>query len=666
MRRHIYEFRSFRVDAEDRQVWRDGLPISVSGKTFDVLLLLLRHSGHLVEKSVLLQEVWKDTCVEDGNVAVTISMLRKALDDDSRGNHYIQTVAKRGYRFIAPVRTISDEEAEPDSGAAGAGSTSPLKPSAESTLPSRLRRFQGLWAGASLVLLLAAFTSIFLVRIPGTRAREIHSVAVLPFRLVPADSRSSIGLAIADAVIIDLGANGDIDVRPTSAVQQYANSDTDPVAVGRAQKVDGVLTGTVERLADRLRVNVQFVSVADSSLLWTQRFEGAVSSQSPVDDEIAQQVAGALAKRLGLGSRMVQRRQQNLAAYQLYMQGRFFWNKRTEDGLRRSIEYFQQATLADPQYAAAYAGLADSYTLLSSYGVESAQQAYPNAKAAAYKALQLDPSLGEAYTSLGMVSFYYEWNWQQAERQFQRSIALNPNYPLAHTWYALELAAVGRCSDAMHQVQRAYDLDPLSLSVNTEVGRVFYWCRRYDRSAEALHKAIDLDPYFARAHTRLGMVYAAQGDFRAAIREFEQARQLSGPEPYLDALVAYAQASSGQRLLGRKALNDLIRRSHNQFVPAFSIALVCMGLGERDVALDWLAKAYQDRSTYMVYAKTDPLLDVLRTDRRFSDLLIRMGLNDQTSAPVDSQRAQTQGAPAAIKGDATISIAGGSPEAGHT
>jgi DNA-binding winged helix-turn-helix (wHTH) protein/TolB-like protein/Tfp pilus assembly protein PilF len=664
--RHVYEFGAFRVDAVERLLWRDQQPITVSGKTFDVLLLLLEHSGHLVEKSELLREVWKDTCVEDGNVAVTISMLRKALGDDGSCDPYIQTVAKRGYRFVAPVRESHEFErnAEPTGIPSSGGNRKQPFPklAVEPIPPAQPRQLRRSWITVGAIALLASFVAIALVAVQRSRAQRpgIRSIAVLPFRALAADPPTSAGVALADAIIVDLGAIVDIDVRPTSAVQQYANFGTDPLAVGKAQKVDAVLTGTVDHIADRLRVDVRFVRVADSSLIWTQRFERPYASRSPVDDEIAEEVSRGLAKQLGLRARTVQRHQQNLKAYQLYMQGRYFWNKRTEDGLRRSIEYFQQATMEDPQYAAAYAGLADSYALLSSYGVESAEQAYPNAKAAAYKALQLDPSLGEAYTSLGMVSFYYEWNWPQAEHEFQRAIALNPNYPLAHTWYALELAAIGRCSEAIREVQRAYDLDPLSLSVNTEVGRVFYWCRRYDQASVALHKALDLDPYFARAHTRLGMVYSAQGDFRGAIREFEQARQLSGPEPYLDGLVAYAQASSGQTRLARKTLNDLMQRSRVQFVPAFSIALVCLGLRDRDVALDWLAKAYQDRSTYMVYAKSDPILDTLRPDPRFSDLLKRMRLTDQNELAFSGHQALPQSS--RIDRDAMVSMVGSSAD----
>jgi tetratricopeptide (TPR) repeat protein len=306
---------------------------------------------------------------------------------------------------------------------------------------------------------------------------------------------------------------------------------------------------------------------------------------------------------------------------QLYVEGRFFWNKRTEAGLLRSIQCFQQATLKDPQYAVAYAGLADSYALLASYGVESAQQAHPIAKAAALRALALDPSLAEANTSLGMIFFFYEWNWRKAEQQFQRSLTLDPKYPFAHTWYAVGLAANNRCEEGIAHVQIARELDDLSLIINTEVGRVYYLCRQYNKAIDAFRRAIDLDPHFARAHSRLGMTYAAQHDFRQAICEFNKAEQLTGNDPYLDGLLGYCHASIGEDIVARDILNKLLQERQDRFVPAYSIALICVGLLDHERAMEWLTRAYEDRSTYLVFAKTDPLLDPVHSDEAFVSLL---------------------------------------------
>jgi tetratricopeptide (TPR) repeat protein len=435
-------------------------------------------------------------------------------------------------------------------------------------------------------------------------------------------------LDIADAIITRLGANGQIVVRPTSTIMKYVNVPTDPVRIGHEQKVDEILVGNVETRPDRVRITAQLVRVNDGALLWAQAFDGTPGQMSALEGEVEERVAQSMSGRLSAEPEKETnlKHMPNSDADQLYREGRYFWNKRTDEGLRRSIEFFQRATMSDQHYALPFAGLADSYTLLASYGVESAKQAYPNAEAAALKALELDPSLAEAHTSLGMVAFYYEWNWPRAEGEFRRSIALNSNYALAHTWYALDLAAMGRHEESIAQMRRALDIDELSLSANTELGRVYYWNHQYDQAIAAYRRALDLDPQFARAHTRLGITYAAQRRYAEAMHEFKRAQSLSGPDAYLDGLIGYTQASSGDTAAAKKILQDLTKRSAHDYVPAFSMALISIGLGDRDQAFEWLAKAYQDRSTYMVWIKADPLLDTIRSDPRFPALLNQMRL----------------------------------------
>ena len=428
--RSVLEFGPFRVHPEERLVLRCGRSVRLTAKAFDTLLFLLHRSGHLCDKSTIMQAIWPGSFVEDGNLSVTIHMLRKALEDDGGEHKYIETVAKQGYRFLAAVKNADE-------------------------IPSR---------------------------------------------------------------------------------------------------------------------------------------------------------------------------SQSATAYHLYLKGRYFWNKRTEAGLRRSIEYFQQATLEDSSYAKAYSGLADSYALLASYGIEPAEQAYPSARGAAQKALQLNGSLSEAHTSVGIISFFYEWNWTEAELEFRRAIELDPNYPMAHTWYGVTLAALGRGPEAREEVERALELDPLSLIVNTEVGRIFYLTRKYDLATAAYRSVIDLDSQFARAHTRLGMTYAAEGEFREAAREFKLAKQISD-DPYLDGLLGYTSALLGNGEEARNLLEQLTIRSRRGYVPAFALALIYVGLRESDQALELLTRSFAERSSYMVFAKADPLLDPLRSDSRFQVLLDRMRLS---------------------------------------
>jgi DNA-binding winged helix-turn-helix (wHTH) protein/TolB-like protein/Flp pilus assembly protein TadD len=620
---HSYEFGPFRVDPAERLLLREGLPVSVTTRAFDTLLFLIQRHNHLVEKSELMEAVWTGSFVEEGNVAVTISMLRKALGDEGSERKYIQTVAKRGYRFICEVKEVP------------ATKPYPLAPAVENPAPSRpdSRRRRPLLmvlsAGAVALAVLAAAIVLVRSRRSRTTPATIRSLAVLPFQPLNSGAVPDyLGLGIADSVITKLGSTGQIVVRSTTAVMKYQDAAADPLAIGREQEVDAILSGHIEALPNRVRVTVQLVRVADGNLLWAEKFEQNPQHILDLEDEVAQGTAQAMAVHLSGGAKMrlSRRDTRDSKAYELYLEGRYLWNKRSEEGLRRSIDYFQRATEEDLQYAQAYAGLADAYGLLGLLGVEPSREAYSGAKEAALKALRLDDSLAEAHASLGMICFNYEWDWPQAEQEFRRAIALNPNYPVAHDWYSLHLAAVGRNQEALDEALRAEELDPLSFIVNTHVGRVNYLARRYDRAIDAYRKVLDLEPGFERARMRLGMVYVAQGDFGRAIREFKEARRLSAPDPsYLDGLLGYAEGLSGDKAGARKLLSELTERSRREYVPAYSMALVCIGLGDRESALGWLEHAYANHSTYMVYIKTDPLLDPIRPDPRYDQLLHKMG-----------------------------------------
>lgn len=619
---HVYELGPFRIDAHDRLLLREGRPIPLTAKAFDTLLVLVRRGGHLVEKAEMMKAVWGDCFVEDGNLAVTVSMLRKALGDEGEERRYIQTVAKRGYRLVEAVHELpkTDEPTPP--------------PPAAAQLPAT-RSKGGRVAKVLKIALLVTATlagAATWMRLHNARGAvpQIRSLAVLPFRTLtpPSDSRDYLGLGMADALITRLGSTGRIVVRPTSAVAKYANGPLDPLAAGREQKVDAVLDGHIQSLSGTVRVTVQLLRVEDGASLWADSFEESLQRVFALEDAVAERIAGSMS--IGLSGeqrrRMVRQQTEDPEAYQLYLRGRYFWNKRTKEGLQRSISYYDKAVAQDPKYALAYAGLADSYGLLGSYGIESASQSDPRAKAAAVKALQLDDSLAEAHSSLGMIYFFDEWKWPLAEREFQRAIALNPNYSIAHTWYGLNLAALGRFDEALAQVRRAQALDPLSLIVDTDVGRILYLSRQYDQAIEAYHKVLDLDPSFGRAHTRLGMAYAAKRNYGPAEEEFKEALRLSGPDPYLYGLLGYTRARAGNGEIARQLLRELRERSQHEYVPPFSMALICIGLDDRQAALDWLEKGYQDHSALMVYAKTDPLLDPLRSEPRFAALLQRMKL----------------------------------------
>jgi DNA-binding winged helix-turn-helix (wHTH) protein/Tfp pilus assembly protein PilF len=526
--------------------------VAVTPKAFDILVTLVERSGHLVEKSQLIQAVWGDSFVEEGNLAVTISTLRKALGDDTgKERKYIQTIAKRGYRFVGNVREIVEPETQ---------------------LVARLDRNSGSVPAAAAVLPIVETTSDVAEDQPAQitpRSRLGRKFRSLQFVFT-----SITILIIVPAVVLGLMRS----TRLSHKVLVSSSPQTDPTVVPEEAAAQTRELSTSPLLSSRAR----------------SRIKPSAANNSPAD--------------------------------QLYITGVYFWNKRTVQGLRRSIEYFEQAAIQDPRNALSYAGLADAYVLLDSYGVEASREAYPSAKTAALKSLQLDDLLPEAHASLGMVLFFYEWNWPKAEQEFRRAIALDPNYAMAHAWYALDLVAMGRPQDAIVQARIAHTLDPLSLIVNTELGWAFYSSHQYSSAIDTFRSVIDLDDDFARAHTRLGMVYAAQRDFAAAIREFRKAQDLSGPDAYVDGLLGYALARSGNTAAARKLLLDLRGRARREYVPGFSLALICLGLGDNDQAMNWITQSFEERSTYLVYAKSDPLLDSIRTDTRFGRMIDQMGL----------------------------------------
>jgi TolB-like protein/DNA-binding winged helix-turn-helix (wHTH) protein/Flp pilus assembly protein TadD len=620
---HLYEFGPFRIDSVNRLLLCEGHLVHLPTKAFDALLYLIESGGHLVEKSEMMNVLWADSFVEEGNLTSTIWTVRKALGDTGSEHKYIQTIAKHGYRFIGDIHEVPETTPE-----ASAHPVAVLPLSSDARPQGRLL-FSALGFGALVLASLVVAITVVRLRKPSGTSAEIQSLAVLPFRSLQSDAAQDyLSVGLADLIITKLASTGEIVVRPTTAVLRYANKTVDLAEVGQQQKVDAILSGDIETQKDRIRINVQLVRVGDQSLVWAESYEESPQQMARLEDEVAEKVAESMSVRLSTRAKssLAHQDTQNPKAFQLYMEGRYFANKRSAEGLRRSVDYFQQASMEDPQYALAYAGLADSYVFLGAYG-ETPGHVHLTARAAALKSLELDSSLADAYASLGMVSFRGEWNWSEAERYFKNAIALNPNDSMARTWYAMYFVAVGRPEEALNQVDRASELDPASPIVYTALGRILYFNRRYDEAIGAFRKVLDLDSQFGHAHLHLGMAYAAKGAFNDAIVEFKKQGQLPGSDSYLDGLLGYSQALSGNKEAAQKLLEKLTTQSRQKTEPAFGIALIYIGLGDPDQSLKWLTKAYQDRSsTYMAFAKTDPLLDPLRSDARFVNLLKQMGL----------------------------------------
>jgi TolB-like protein/Tfp pilus assembly protein PilF len=450
------------------------------------------------------------------------------------------------------------------------------------------------------------------------------SIAVLPFANLSRDPDNAYFAAgIQDEIITRLSKIGDLNVISCTSTQRFKSSPDDIPAIAAQLGVANILEGSVQRTADAVRVNVQLIKGATDTHLWADTFDRKLTDIFTVESEIAKTIAATLQAKL-TGSEqnaIAARPTENTEAYQLYLKGRFFWNKRTGQNLNKAADYFNQAIAADPNYALAYVGLADAFVLMPLYGAGTPQDSYPKAKAAAEKALQLDDTLAEAHTSMAQV-FCYALDFPSAIREFERGIELNPNYATGHQWFGSSgLISLGRSDEAIKQVKRALELDPLSLVINTDLGNTYYRARRYDVAIEQLRKTIDMDPGFYYAHWNLGSALAAKGALVPAIQEYEKARALND-DPSMLGLLGNAYAVSGNKAEAVKIRDQLQAISKQRYVSGYSFALVYLGLGDKEEALQWLEKAYQDGAGEALrYIAVEPVLDPLRSEPRFTALV---------------------------------------------
>ena len=451
------------------------------------------------------------------------------------------------------------------------------------------------------------------------------SIAVLPFQNLSSDPNNAyFADGVQDEILTRLAKIGELKVIARSSTQRYASSGEDPREIGRQLGVAHVLEGSVQKAADNVRVRVQLINAASATHLWAESYDRKLTDIFAVESEIATKVAGALQAKLTRPEQnaLSDRPTENTEAYQLYLLGRYFWNIRTAADFEKAIEYFNQAIQKDPNYALAYAGLADAYVLLSAYGQGRPEDTFPKAKAAATKALELDPTLGEAHAALGMALFAYDLNFAEASREFQRAIELNPNYATAHQWYAeCGLIPFGKFDEAVAEVKRALELDPLSVIINADVGSVLGHARRYDEAIVQLQKTVEMDPNFYYARWQLGEVLEIKGLNEEAAAEYKKAIELND-DPLPRALLGYLYARTGRTDQAREILRQLREQSKQRYVLAFNLALVHIGLGENGAAIDLLEQAYQQRDGYNIgYIKIDPTLDPLRGDPRFEALV---------------------------------------------
>jgi TolB-like protein/DNA-binding winged helix-turn-helix (wHTH) protein/Tfp pilus assembly protein PilF len=623
-RKRFYEFGPFRLDLEERVLFRGGQETPLTPKLLDVLLVLIEERGRTLDKDELVRRVWPDTFIEEGNLARNVSRLRAALGDSPKDERYIRTITRRGYRFVADVK-----EAVAGDASLPPALSPPAAPPRSASVSSRRRARVALTSAVAALAAVAALGSLWVSRSrrAALSSGGIKAIAVLPFKVVGGDSADEfLGLGLTDALITRLANLRQLTVRPTSTVRPFDKGDTDPLAAGRALAVHAVVEGSVRRVGGRVRVAAQLVSVKDGRHLWAGQFDETATDLLAVEDSIAQRLADTLELRLKADERqrLTARPTRDPAAYEAYLRGRYLAGKLTREGLRQGIEYLDRAIALDPDFALAHDGLA-YYHISTADLLTTSREAYPRARAAAERALALDESLAEAHTSLGIVAWQYEWNWPAAERELTRAIALNDNLAMAHANYSFFLAHMGRFDESIAEGRRAQSLDPLTPETSIIAGLSFYYARRFPEAAERLHAIAQLEPSSWLAQATLGRALERQGATAAALAAYERGRRIEPGVSEVLMDLGRAYAALGRHDDARRMLHELESLSRRTYSAPFQSAMIHVGLGDHDRAFALLEKAYEARSWYLTWLKVEPTLDPLRKDPRYADLMRRVG-----------------------------------------
>ena len=629
----MYEFGDFRIDVGRRLLLRSGgEPVSLTPKVFDTLLYLVEHSGSILDKHALMDAIWPDTAVEENNLSQNIYTLRRVLGEDRGEHRYIVTVPGRGYRFVADVTTTVASERR-EAAEVSQPAVEPREENSAQPTEKTGNRKNTIWPATVLGVIIAGLTLgglyLWRSRTDPAPTTAIRTLAVLPFKpLVAENGNETLELGMTDTLITRLSNSEKIVVRPITSVRKYGGLEQDSLAAGRELGVDAVLDGSIQSWGDRIRISARLVGVSDGRQLWAAQFDEKLTDIFAVQDSISERVAAALVQRLGGDERrrLTKHDTDNIEAYQLYLKGRYHAAKLTLPETEKAISYYLQAIEIDPTYALAYARLANAYRNPTLTSDVPSSESMPKAKAAALKAIEIDEGLAEAHIALGLIAYWYDWDWGAAERHYERALQLNPNHGDAHSAYAYLFSNTGRHEKAIAESRRGRELDPLALAKNALEAQFLSYAGRGDEAIERIHQTLDLDPNFWLAHLVLTRVYIAEKKYPEALGAANKARDLSGGLSEANAHIGYILAVMGKRPEARAVLEELKTLSVQRYIPPYNIALVYNGLGERDATFDWLEKAYEQRDVRMTFLKVDPKWDNLRTDGRFISLLKQMRL----------------------------------------
>jgi TolB-like protein/DNA-binding winged helix-turn-helix (wHTH) protein len=646
----VIERDNFRVRKGDRLK-------TLTPRAFDVLIYLIDQRGRVVEKQELFERVWKETFVTDNALMRAVKEIRRELGDDASAPRYIETVHKRGYRFIAELIDapsangvgFAEQPKGSESPVVGAGEAAGIStrqeavssadqsaaqivavPAPETTsslnyLSAKIKEHKA-GAGLALSALVMTVAAIFYL---GSREKARHSLAVLPLENASGDANKDyVSDGITESLINSLSQLPQLKVIPRTSAFRYKGQQVDPQKVARELGVDAVLTGRVMQQGEDLIIQAELTDAAGGSQLWGKRYNRKLADIFSLQEEIAKEISDKLRLRLTgeEKQRLTKRYTENAAAYELYLKGRYHLNKLTPPEVQTSVSYFQQVIDLDPSYALAYVGLADAYRALSLTVDLPATEFFPKAKAAAQRAIEIDDGLAEAHAALGFAILFYDWDWSAAENQYKRALDLNPNSADTHLSYASLFAVTGRLAEAVAEIERARELDPLNLRTSALEGRFLALAGRTDEGLARLQKTIELEPNYFLAHLFASGVYLEKGMYREGIAEATRARDLSSGNAEAIATIGYALAMSGRRDEARAVLDELKKRSTERYIPPYNFALVYNGLGEREEVFAWLERGIEQRDPKMLFLKGGPQWKNLRDDPRLQNLLRRAGL----------------------------------------
>jgi DNA-binding winged helix-turn-helix (wHTH) protein/tetratricopeptide (TPR) repeat protein len=587
----VYEFKGFRLDSAQRRFLHDGRPVQLKSKIFDLLLFLVERRGQLVEKDELMREVWPNTIVEENNITVSVSILRKILEEDRGGREFIETVPRRGYRFIAEVREISLERKV----------TEALAISTETA------------AGE-----------------PSLREPPMDSLAVLPIHAFSKDGQGEyLSEGITESIINTLSQIPSLRVMACSTGFRFKGKEVDPQEAGKLLNVRALVLVRVIQLGKKLIIRSELVKVSDGSQIWGEQYERTSSDLLAIQEEIAKAIVDSLKLKLTRDQqkRLTKRYTDNIEAYKLYMRGRYFWTRYTKEWVLKSIEAFKQAIEIDSSYALAYSGIADAYFRLSNIHLPT-REVMPKAREAALKAVEIDEDLAEAHSSLGLVRVYYDLDWAAAEREFKKCLELNPDLVLGHQRYGSYLTYIGHFAESIAHYTYALELDPFSLQINMNLATNYYLMGNYETAISHLEKTLDLEPDYMPTHFVLGCTYIQQGELAKAIAEFQCIYKLDEEAHMALGFMGYAYALAGQRAEAENLLSILKDISLRKHVSPYSMGVIQLGLGLKDQVFEMLERLYEERNEWLVWLKVSPELKDLRDDLRFKDLLRRVGFPD--------------------------------------